>query len=92
MEKEQNENTEGKVSFFISQKVDAFLDSYMPAKDDTDADEIFDDARLRKYFQAWPRPTGDPLIEYIDELEKAGFKFKTIITGEPAICVKYKFD
>lgn len=88
---EEKEKTEiEKVDFFIPQKVTAFRESYSPASDDTDADEIFDDARLRQYFQAWSRPTGDPLIEYVNELEKLGFRFKTIITGEPAICVRYR--
>ena len=89
MPNEQKEEQQGPV-FFIPQKVDAFIESYEPAKDDRDADEIYTDARLRQYFQAYPRPTGDPLVDYVETLSHHGFKFKTIVTGEPAICVKYR--
>ena len=87
METDMNEGPQ----FVIAQKVEAFVRHYIPCKDEMEADEIFTDARLRQYFQAYSRPTGDPLVDYVDQLSHHGFQFHTIITGEPAICVNEKW-
>lgn len=75
--------------FVIPQKVEAFCDTYIHVEEERLADEVFTDTRLRKYFQAYPRNIGDPLIGYLDMLtKKHGFKMQTSITGEPAMFVK----
>lgn len=75
--------------FIIVQKITAFCDSYFNVEEESQADEVFTDIKLRKYFQAYPRNIGDPLIGYLDMLtQKHGFKMRTSITGEPAIFVR----
>ena len=75
--------------FVITKKVDAFCDGFTPAKSEKEADIVFTDAKLRKYFQAYPRNIGDPLIVYVDLIAKKGFHLQTSIIGEPAIFVKH---
>lgn len=77
--------------FVIRQKIDAFCESYVPEETEQDAEEIFNDSRLRKYFQAYPRNIGDPLIAYINILEREyGFRMHTGISGEPVIFASHK--
>lgn len=92
MSKDREENQEEKsvslTDFIIPQKVSAFCDSYTNAETEQVADEVFTDAKLRRYFQAYPRNIGDPLTEYVNLLEKCNFTMRTSISGEPAIFVK----
>lgn len=75
-------------SYYIPQKVQAFCKSYMPCEHETEAVEIFTDAKLREYFQAYPMPSvGDLLAPYLEALEGEGYVLKTSVTGEPAIFV-----
>jgi len=76
------------LDFVIPQKVEAFCNSYVPENDETLAGEVFTDTKLRKYFQAYPRNVGDPLVWYINELGNKGFTMQTSIMGEPAIFVR----
>ena len=46
--------------------------------------------RLRSYFQAYPRPLGDPLVNYLELLGAQGFRMITGVAGEPIICVDYR--
>lgn len=86
---EQNESKSVTISdFIISQKVNAFSDTYINTENESTADDVFTDSKLRKYFHAYPLSMGDPLAEYINLLEKQGFKMRTSITGEPAIFVR----
>lgn len=74
------------INYFIPQKVRAFARSYTPCDSELSASDVFTDAKLRKYFQAYPIPgMGDLLIAYIDALDEEGFHLQTSITGEPAI-------
>lgn len=77
-------------AFIIEAKVTAFAYAYKPAFKEEDADEVFTDEKLRKYFNAYPRTTGDPLVLYIDEhLLPLGFRMShSQLLGEPAIFVK----
>lgn len=92
MGEDQKEKHEGLSidDFVIPQKVNAFCEHFLPETNETSADEIFTDAKLRKYFQAYPRNIGDPLISYLNLLEiRGGFIMRTSTIGEPAIFVRY---
>lgn len=78
------------LDFVSCHKVEAFVKSYRYTDNEADADEVFDEARLRSYFQAYPRPLGDPLVNYLELLAAQGFPMKTGTAGEPVICVDYK--
>lgn len=71
--------------FVIPQKVAAFINSYDPTDDDRKATDVFDDARLRQFFKAYPCMHGDPLTLYLQMLSDAGFSMRVSISGEPAI-------
>lgn len=76
--------------FVSTHKVVAFCNSYMPADAEGEGVEVFNDSRLRKYFQAYPRNIGDPLNVYLDMLERNHFEMQTSVQGEPAIFVRRK--
>lgn len=79
-------------AFVIEAKITAFAYAYEPASSEEDADEVFTDEKLRKYFNAYPRTTGDPLVLYVDEhLTPLGFRMSHCeVLGEPVIFVKNK--
>lgn len=79
-------------TFVIESKVVAFAYKYEPCNSEADADETFTDEKLRKYFNAYPRTTGDPLVLYVDELlANLGFRMShSSLLNEPAIFVKVK--
>ena len=76
--------------FFIPQKVDAFVTGYEPCQHEEEADDIFTEIRLRQYFEAYPRPTGDPLVDYLEALSRYGFHMRNSILGQPAIFCRYR--
>lgn len=78
--------------FVVPDKVQAFIEAYVPA-DELDADaEMLDDGRLREVFKAYVCALGDPLKLYLQDLKKAGFQMRiSMATGEPAIFVKPKW-
>lgn len=78
------------LDFVSYHKVEAFVKSYTYSDSEAEADEVFDEARLRSYFQAYPRPLGDPLVTYLELLAAQGFPMKTGVAGEPVICVDLK--
>lgn len=78
--------------FVSTHKVVAFCQSYMPCDAEGDGVEVFNDARLRKYFQAFPRNIGDPLNVYLDMLQRNGYVMQTSIQGEPAIFCRRKTE
>lgn len=85
------EEQESKVSIedFVSKhKVEAFCLSFIPSETESLATKVFNDADLRKYFQAFPRNIGDPLNVYLDMLEQKGYRMRTSIHGEPALFVR----
>lgn len=89
------EDNEAKVSIedFVSRhKVEAFALTYVPAESESVATDVFNDARLRKYFQAFPRNIGDPLNVYLDMLEGKGFRMRTSVHGEPALFVTQRYQ
>ena len=79
------------LDFVSYRKVEAFVKSYRYTENEAEADEVFDEAKLRSYFQAYPRPLGDPLVNYLELLAAQGFPVKTGIAGEPVICVDCRF-
>lgn len=81
-------------AFVIESKVTAFAYQYEPCNSEDEADEVFTDEKLRKYFNVYPRTTGDPLVLYIDEfLASLGFRMShSSILGEPAIFVRNKIS
>lgn len=76
--------------FVVPQKVRAFSEAYEGVDDERMATDIFDDARLRQFFKAYPNSMGDPLTIYLDRLEDNGFRLQVSATGEPAIFVTEK--
>ena len=87
------EDEESKVTIedFVSQhKFAAFCRTYVPADAEGPGVEVFNDMRLRKYFQAFPRNIGDPLNVYLSWLEKNHYEMRTSVQGEPAIFVRLK--
>lgn len=80
-------------AFVIEGKVTAFAYQYEPCSNEQEADEVFTDEKLRKYFNAYPRTTGDPLVLYVDEfLSNLGFRMShSSLLNEPAIFVKSKY-
>lgn len=85
-------DSEAKIeSFIIPQKVSAFVEQYSPAPHEAMATEVFTDARLRVFFQAYPiLGVGDPLQLYIESLEANGFRMRVSLSGEPALFVVQK--
>lgn len=78
---------------FVSvHKVQAFCRTYQPVDNEQEADDVMTDARIRKYFQAFPRNIGDPLIWYLDTLARNGFQLQTSSLGEPALFVRRKHE
>lgn len=79
-------------AFVVESKVAAFAYQYDPCSREDEADEVFTDEKLRKYFNAYPRPTGDPLVLYVDEfLNNLGFRMShSALLNEPAIFVTLK--
>lgn len=79
-------------AFVIEAKVTAFAYAYEPADSEFEADEVFTDEKLRQYFNAYPRATGDPLVLYVDEhLIPLGFRMShSQLLNEPAIFVRRK--
>lgn len=91
MKEIEEQEQEAKVSIddFVSKhKVEAFCLSYIPSETESLATKVFNDAALRKYFQAFPRNIGDPLNVYLDMLESKGYRMRTSIHGEPALFVQ----
>ena len=76
--------------FVSNHKVVAFCSTYVPSDVEGPGVEVFNDAALRKYFQAYPRNIGDPLNVYLDILERNKFVMRTSLQGEPAIFVRRK--
>lgn len=86
-----NESAKVSIEDFVSvHKLVAFCETYLPSDTEGLDVEVYNDSRLRKYFQAYPRNIGDPLNIYLDMLSKNGFKMHTSIQGEPAIFAKKK--
>lgn len=91
MSKDDTEGTKVSIEDFVSQhKLAAFINAYQPVDAEGDGVEVFDDSRLRKYFQAFPRNIGDPLNWYLDALARNHYVMRTSIKGEPAILVRRK--
>lgn len=91
MAKETDEADKVSIEDFVSMhKVVAFCTTYVPVDVEGDGVEVFNDSRLRKYFQAYPRNIGDPLNFYLDTLQKNGYIMRTSVLGEPAIFVRRK--
>ena len=91
-EEEPQDPLESLRAFVIESKVTAFAYQYEPCTSEEEADEVFTDEKLRKYFNAYHRTTGDPLVLYVDEfLANLGFRMShSSLLNEPAIFVRYK--
>lgn len=76
----------------MMQLIDAFCDTYKPVAHEEDADEVFTVRRLREFFNAWPLPkTPDPLLPYMNELERRGFAMHTSYDGQPGLfCLRWQ--
>lgn len=87
---EENNSDVSLEDFIIPDKINAFIQYYKPAKDESTCDEVYTDAKLRQFFKAWPCTLGDPLSIYINLLRESGFIMKVSLSGEPAffVCLK----
>lgn len=91
MGKGESEESKVTIEDFVSQhKVYAFCNTYLPVDNEQEADEVMTDARIRKYFQAFPRNIGDPLNWYLDALSRNGYVLRTSTLGEPALFLRRK--
>lgn len=81
-------------NFVTEEKVRAFLRRYEPFEDNgiDYPDKTFSEQALRKFFGAYPKTLGDPLVIYIDEyLSPAGFSMDVDdLAGEPVIKVRIR--
>lgn len=71
-------------SFVIYQRISAFTTAYQPCEEER-ATNIFNEAKLRDLFKAWPCSLGDPLGIYLEQLETSGFKLTISSSGEMVI-------
>ena len=91
MSKEDTEGAKVSIEDFVSQhKLTAFVNTYAAVDAEGHGVEVFNDSKLRQYFQAFPRNIGDPLNWYLDALSRNGYVMRTSIQGEPAIFVRRK--
>lgn len=91
MSKEDTEVAKVSIEDFVSQhKLTAFVNTYAAVDAEGHGVEVFNDSKLRQYFQAFPRNIGDPLNWYLDALSCNGYVMRTSIQGEPAIFVRRK--
>lgn len=91
MDPQQEENRGVTIDAFVSkQKVSAFCRSYELAPYESQDTITFNESRLREYFKADVCSVGDPLVQYLELLEAAGYIMTTSIAGEPAIIVRDK--
>lgn len=94
MKKDNNEEEKSSgvslEDYVIQDKINAFIQHYKPAKDESTCDEVYTDAKLRQFFKAWPCTLGDPLSIYTSTLRESGFIMKVSLSGEPAyfVCLK----
>ncbi len=89
MSKDDTESAKVSIEDFVSvHKLTAFCNSHLPVDaENIPGAEVYNEARLRKYFQAYPRTIGDPLNWYLDGLARNKFPMRTSSQGEPAIFV-----
>ena len=72
--------------YVIRAKVEAFDRAYSHTDCEHGA-EVYDDARLRSFFNAYPTATFDPLVWYTEELTAIGFRMNINLSGEPVFFV-----
>ena len=88
-EEEEKDPRDVLYNYVSTAKFSAFTKRYKPCDDPGMADRTFTDSELRKYFNAYRVPAGDPLVLYLDELlGPADYNLVDDgITGEPVLCV-----
>ena len=91
---DDSESAKVSIEDFVSvHKLTAFCTTYQAVDvDNIPGVEVFNEARLRKYFQAFPRTIGDPLNWYLDSLARNHFPMRTSSQGEPAIFVRRRVE
>ena len=88
-EEEQKDPKEALRAYVIDSKVYAFVTRYKPCYDEFEADETFTDSTLRKWFNAYRCSMGDPLVLYLEDLQKQGFRMvASDVLKEPVLPVK----
>lgn len=99
MSKEEQKELDPRESlrnFVIESKVRAFTAKFKPFVDDGSLDcvpdRIFNEQSLRKFFGAYPKTVGDPLVIYLDEyLAYEDFNMEVDELGdEPVLKVSYR--
>ena len=95
-EQEELDPRESLRNFVIESKIWAFTAKFKPFVDDGSLDcvpdRIFNEQSLRKFFGAYPKTVGDPLVIYLDEyLADEGFRMEVDELGdEPVLKVSYR--
>ena len=77
--------------YIVLEKAAAFIQAYDPSPTESEADEVWNEARIRAFFGAYVEKThGDTLPVYLEQLKLAGFMLRVASTGELALMIRYK--
>lgn len=89
-----NENETPSVTledYVVMAKATAFTDAYDPSPTEQEADEVWNEARIRAFFGAYVEKThGDTLPVYLEQLRLKGFVLKVASTGELSLMLRYR--
>lgn len=77
--------------YVVLEKASAFIQAYDPSPTESEADEVWNEARIRAFFGAYVEKThGDTLPVYLSELKKYGFNLSVASTGELTLWLRYR--
>ena len=77
--------------YTVMQKATAFVTAYDPAPTEQEADEVWNEARVRAFFGAYVEKShGDTLPLYLARLAESGFQMVVASTGELALMLRYR--
>lgn len=77
--------------YIVLEKAAAFIQAYDHANTEQEADEVWNEVRIRAFFGAYVEKThGDTLPVYLEQLKLAGFHLRVASTGELCLMLRYK--
>lgn len=77
--------------YVVLEKAAAFIQAYDPSPTESEADEVWNEARIRAFFGAYVEKThGDTLPVYLEQLKLAGFQLRVASTGELTLWLRYR--
>lgn len=92
-EQDDTEQTQPTTQWLDEELIGEFCKVYTYTPYEFDADEVFNNGKLRDYFNCWlvfGENKVDYLLSYIERLESLGYKRIVGCEGEPVIPVKRK--